>query len=323
MYMQNILIFPIVAVLLYFLPQRGNVVVSDFTKEIIEYYIDKGFNHEDDYVSVLYGSMTFSTYDTSGVRIKNSKGMLEISSDKGNTSEPKLTIKGVPVIFHESTVTSNPFFTIIEKKPRHIKRNRIIIDTLYTRIIDDSSAPENKIMDIQLLSEIWRFCFNEDGSVNPFLSNTYSQTADGPTDFESTLEIARRYFQISSPDETDMKLYFPYPDNNAQPVIGNDALYELIRSNLDVDTTTDSVCIALKIDEKGNASLDGVNLQPFETNRYKTLKFLAEEISGMSFYPASFRGYNVKTIYLISIPPKQDNKKRLPVLCLYNGGAEF
>ena len=312
--MRDLVIIIVAALPVISYPQHNkSVILSDFTREIIEYYIDEGFSSEDEFVEVFYGFMGYNTF-LDGKWSRESKGLLEIrSSDYCPDTVPTMTINGVKVGFHESC-SSNPFFSLNTRK---LKTNEKKSGKT------EDAQPEYEIVDTELLSEMWRFCFNEDGTFNPLLSNTYFNHSNTPTCFAPILEIVSKYFPISKPTETDMKLYYPYPDIKARPVIGDEALFKIIHDNFPFNPQNEKISITLLVDENGNSSFLNSSVQPYELTRYQTLKSLGDKLSGLKFYPASFRGYNVRSLYYIDIPAVQDELERVPVLFYLNRGLEF
>ena len=305
-------------------PQCEKVKLSDFAQETIEYYIDKGFHQEDGYITVSYGSMGYNTF-SDGKWSQYPVGLLEIwSSDSIPDKVPTITIKGVTVGFYESCA-SNPFFSLHKRKSKiRNDKSENIGDVDIDQLIQyDPLQQEFEIVDYELLSEMWRFCFNEDGTFNPFLSNTYFGHENDPTDFSSVMEIVGRYFSISGPTETDMKLYYPYPDNEARPIIGDDALNEFIHENFEFDSKEETISIILLVDEIGNASILSSSIQPYDLSRHQALRSLGEKLCGLKFYPASFRGYDVRSVYNVELPGNPDKRNRVPVQLHMNRGMEF
>ena len=61
--MRDLLIIIVAALpVISYSQHNKTVILSDFTREIIEYYIDEGFSSEDEFVEVFYGFMGYNTF---------------------------------------------------------------------------------------------------------------------------------------------------------------------------------------------------------------------------------------------------------------------
>lgn len=250
---------------------NNNIVLTDFTKELISLYINDAINI--DAKNRKYPIMLIAVEDTSYYYLSVFANNRKDYHYCGEVFTGQTLYLGHSVkVFGDK----NPMFYSVNgeiKKQKRCKDNYTIYDP-----------------------NVWHICFFKDGSFNKM--RTYKTTQN--EDISDIQELGEKYFKASRTIINE--IYQSYEvENGPKFVLGEDVLRQLIASNFTNHKQGSFGAIPLVVnilvDEKGKATFKGIQISSNDTELDKEARRVAEIICQYGFIPASHRGETVKTIY--------------------------
>lgn len=253
--------------------KNSNVVLTDFTKELISLYINdvENLSAKDRKDEIIIISFTDTSYYYISIFTNNSKEYKFCGEDfVGQTSYSGHLIK---VFGNENSM----FFSANDKFKR-IKRCKDNI------IIYDPS--------------VWQVCFNNDKSFCKM--KTYKVNVH--EDISSIQSLAEKYFEISNVS-LDNDYVFGNDEVEITPkiVLGEDSLRRILSSNFERKQYNGQgkipVVVDIVIDKNGKATLKGISKSSNNTEIDNEAIRVAQIVCEYEFIPASHRGEKVNAIF--------------------------
>lgn len=250
-----------------------NVILTDFTKDLISLYINDAVNinvkNRKDEIIVTVAADT--SYYYLSVFANNRKEYKFCREDFiGKTAYLGHLIR----IFGDE---SSMFYSVKEKikKQKRCKDNYTIYDP-----------------------NVWQICFYKDKSFSKM--RTYKTTQN--EDISDIQYLAERYFKVSQTIRNEV--YQSYEvENEPKFVLGEDSLRQIISSNFKKRKQGNfgkvPLAVNIVVDEKGKATFKGIVKSSNDTELDNEAIRVAEIICQYDFIPASHRGETVKAIYSI------------------------
>lgn len=250
-----------------------NVVLTDFTKELISLYINDSrntdANNRKDEIIVTTAEDT--SYYYLSVFANDRKSYRYCREDLiGRTSCLGHSVK----VYGEN----NPsFYSVLweNRKPERCKENQM---TEYD-------------------PNVWEICFYKDMSFNKM--RTYKTSPY--EDISEIQRLAEKYFKVS---QTVADEIYQSVENMPEFALGEDALRELIASNFTIRKQGDfgpvPIIVDIIVDKEGKATFREIVKISNDPELDNEAKRVAEIICQYDFIPASHRGETVKSIYSIA-----------------------
>lgn len=251
----------------------NNIVLTDFTKDLISLYINDTLNIDVKYRKdeIIVTAVEDTAYHYLSVFANNRKEYKYCGEEYiGQTLYLGHSVR----VFGDE----NPMFYSVTERIKKQKRSKV----------DYSIYDPN----------VWQICFNKDESFNKW--RTYKTTPN--EDISEIHKLAVKYFKASQTTTND--IYKSYEvENEPIFVLGEDVLRELIASNFTKHKqgNFDAIPLAVNIivDEKGKATFKEIVKSSNDTELDNEAIRVAKIICQYDFIPASHRGETVKAIYPI------------------------
>jgi hypothetical protein len=255
--------------------ENSNIMLTDFTKELISLYINdvENLNAKNRKDEIIIFSVTDSSYYYLSIFANNSKEYKFCREDfVGQTLHLGHLIR---VFGNESTI----FYSVKEKiKPQ--KR------------CDDNFTEYDPT--------VWQVCFYKDKSFCKM--KTYKVTAD--EDISTIQSLAEKYFSVS--DTKGNEVYQSHEvENSPKFALGEDTLRQIISSNFKIKRgnveSKIPVVVDILIDRNGKATLKGIKKSSNDTEIDSEALRVAEIVCQYEFVPASHREEKVNSIFPVVI----------------------
>ncbi len=251
--------------------ENSNVVLTDFTKELVSMYINdiENLNAKNRKDEIIIISVTDTLHYYLSVFANNSKEYKFCREDfVGQT----LYLGHLIRIFGNE----NSIFHSVKEKVKKQKKCK-----------DDFSFYD---------PIIWQVCFYKDQSFCKM--RTYKVTAN--EDISAIQSLAEKYFKVSETIENE--LYQSHEvENEPKFILGEDSLRYIISSNFNVHKQGNfgkvPLVVGIIIDKKGKATLKGIIKSSNDIELDNEAIRVTEIICQYDFIPASHRGENVNAIY--------------------------
>lgn len=253
--------------------ENSNVVLTDFTKELITLYINdvENFNAKDRKDEVIIISVTDTSYYYLSVFTNNSKEYKFCREDfVGQSSFSGHLIR----VFGD---TNSLFY-----------------------FVNDKINPQKRCNDnfTEYDPNVWQICLNKDKSFCKMKS--YKVSIYG--DITAIQNLSEKYFGVSNvPFDNDC--IFGNEEIEIAPkfVLGEDSLRRLLSSNFERRQYNGQnkipVMVDIVIDKNGKATLKGIAKSSNDTEIDNEALRVAKIVCQYSFVPASHRGEKVNAIF--------------------------
>lgn len=250
-----------------------NVILTDFTKDLISLYINDAVNinvrnRKDE---IIVTAVADTSYYYLSVFANNRK---EYKFCRKDFIGQTLYLGHLVRIFGDE---NSMFYSVNEKvkKQKQCKDNYTIYDP-----------------------NVWQICFYKDKSFNKM--RTYKTTQN--EDISDIQSLAEKYFKVSQTITSEVYLSYEV-ENEPKFVLGEDSLRSLISSNFKIRKEGNfgkvPIVVNIVLDEKGKATFKGIVKSSNDTELDNEAIRVAEIICQYDFIPASHRGKTVKAIYPI------------------------
>lgn len=251
----------------------NNVILTDFTKDLISLYINDAINidaksRKDE---IIVTAVADTSYYYLSVFANNRK---EYKFCREDFIGQTLYLGHLVRIFGDE---SSMFYSVKEK----VKKQKPCKDN-YTEYDPN----------------VWQICFYKDKSFNKMRTHKTTQNED-ISDIQS---LAEKYFKVSQTITNEV--YQSYEvENEPKFVLGGDSLRSLISSNFKIRKEGNfgkvPIVVNIVVDEKGKATFKGIVKSSNDTELDNEAIRVTEIICQYDFIPASHRGETVKAIYPI------------------------
>jgi hypothetical protein len=256
---------------------NNNVVLTDFTKELISVYINDvgNLNAKNRKDEIIITSTTDTSYYYLSVFANNSKEYKFCREDfVGQTSHLGHLIK---VFGDENSI----FYFIKHKIKGQMKCKEIVTE------YDPNE---------------WFICFNKDKSFCKM--KTHKVTANG--DLSAIQSLAEKNFRVSDTTikRNDNEVYQSHEVENSPKFLwGEDTLRHIISTNFKIHKQGNfgkiPIVIGLIVDKKGHATLNGIIKSSNDIELDNEAVRVAEIICQYEFTPALHRGQNINSTYSV------------------------
>lgn len=251
----------------------NNVILTDFTKDLISLYINDALNidaknRKDEIIVTAFADTSYYYLSVFANNRKEYKFCREDFIGKTVYLEHSVKVFG----------DKNPMFYSVNKE---IKKQKRCKDN-YTEYDPN----------------VWQICFYKDESFNKM--RTYKTTQN--EDISDIQYLAEKYFKVSQTITNEV--YQSYEvENEPKFVLGEDSLRQIIYSNFKKRKQGNfgkvPLAVNIVVDEKGKATFKGIVKSSNDTELDNEAIRVAEIICQYDFIPASHRGETVKAIYPI------------------------
>lgn len=254
---------------------NSNVVLTDFTKELISLYINdvENLKAKDRKDEIIIISVTDTSYYNLSVFANNSIEYKYCSDDfVGQTLYSGHLIR----VFGD---TSSIFYFVNEKTKLQKKCNDYY-----------------KLMEYD--PNVWQVCFYKDKS----FCKMYTYKMSPWEDISIIQSLVEKYFEVpNSPRENNSIFGIAEVEIEPKFVLGEDSLRQLLSSNFEKKQYNGQsripVIVNLVIDKSGKARLKGISESSNNTEIDNEALRVAEILCRYKFIPASHRGEKVNAIF--------------------------
>jgi hypothetical protein len=257
---------------------NGNVVLTDFTKELVSMYIDdldnlEAKNRKDEIIII---SVTDTLYYRFSVFSNDNKTYKYCRKD---------FVGQILYLRHLIRVFGN--------------ENSIFYS------VQDTIKPQKRCNDdfIENDPSVWQVCFHKDMSFCKM--RTYKVTNN--KDISAIQSLAEKYFKVSDAvNEIHENEVFQWHEieNSSNFSLGEDSLRHLISSNFKIKREDVQgkipIVVDIVVDTNGKATLKGITKSSNDIELDNEALRVAEMLCQYKFIPASHRGEKVNTIYPIA-----------------------
>ena len=251
----------------------NNVILTDFTKDLISLYINDAvnINAKNRKDEIIVTAVADTLYYYLSVFANNRK---EYKFCREDFIGQTLYLGHLVRIFGDE---SSMFYSVNEK----VKKQNPCKDN-YTEYDPN----------------VWQICFYKDKSFNKMRTHKTTQNED-ISDIQS---LAEKYFKVSQTITNEV--YQSYEvETEPKFVLGEDSLRQIISSNFKKHKQGNfgkvPLAVNIIVDEKGKATFKGIVKSSNDTELDNEAIRVAEIICQYDFIPASHRGETVKAIYPI------------------------